>query len=691
MDFFARQDHARRQTGWLILLFTLAVLCTIAMVYVVVQITWLYVWMEVDAGDPFPWWHPKVFVVVTLSTFVIVAMGSLLKITELSSRGGAGIAMTLGGREILPTTEDFFERRLRNVVEEMAIASGTPVPGVYVLERERGINAFAAGHRPSEAVVAVSKGCMEGLSRSELQGVVAHEFSHILNGDMALNLHLIGVLHGLMAISMTGRALVDAVGDAGRVTRSRSGKGGAVILIFGFALNVVGSIGLFYCRMIKACVSRSRERLADASAVQFTRNPEGLGHALIKIGRIDTGSRIRNPGAEEVSHCFFASGLRFSGFPTHPPLVKRITWLIPSFDGVFLRASLEDLREELGRTGDVPAEALKEKKPDVVDFFTNPTRAAMTAAILHEGVKRSGPSEQISSPRELLNHVGKPLQAHVERAKALIASIPAELRRHVEDPHGARTVVYWMLLDEKEDLRARQLDLLAVHLEPRTLQKLNEARPMFEVLRPELRLPVLDLALPVLRNLSASQYTGFRDRIDDLVLLDKRVTLTEFALRTLLRHHLDPQFGLAPRRPYVNYYALRGLADETSLVLCALARAGHRDEAAAHRAFDAAVKALKATKGEYLWRETDLQTWGSLEQALSRLQTSSFKVKQWFLGAALVCMTHDQQMTVAEVELFRVVADLLDCPVPPWVAPTELSTRQAPSTSTADPDPGARR
>jgi Zn-dependent protease with chaperone function len=689
MDFFARQDQARRHTVWLILLFALAVLCTIAMVYVVVQITWLYVASDMDAADSFRWWRPTLFLVVTLITGVIVALGSLFKIAELASEGGAGIAVSLGGREVLPTTDNFFERRLRNVVEEMAIASGTPVPAVFVMERERGMNAFAAGHRPSEAVVAVSKGAMEALTRSELQGVVAHEFSHILNGDMALNLHLMGVLHGLMGIAMTGRVLVEAVGDSSRVSNSRSGKGGGIILLFGFALNVVGSIGVFYCRMIKACVSRTRERLADAAAVQFTRNPEGLGNALIKVGRIDTGSRIRNPRAEEVSHCFFATGIRLTGFATHPPLEQRIRWLMPSFDGVFTRASLEDLRREVGLIEAAPPEALVEEKPDVVDFFTNPTRAAVSAAILHHGVKRPQPSVQFSSPRDLLDQVGKPMQEHVDHARALIKSIPSEVRHHLEDAHGACTVIYWMLLDEDGDARSLQLDLLATRLEEQLLAKLNASRPMLQVLTPELRLPILDLALPALRTLSDAQYAEFRKVIDALVLVDGRISLTEFAVRKLLRHHLDPEFGLAPRRPKVNYYALRGLAQEASRVLTQLARSGDAELGVAREAFDAAVDSLRSTKGEYRWVETGPQDWEQLDEALSKLQTGSFKVKRWFLGAALVCMTRDRQMTLAEVELFRVIADLLDCPVPPWVAPTPPSVEELGAGSDPGQCPGA--
>lgn len=675
MDFFARQDHARRRTGWLIFLFCIAVLATISMVYVAVQATWFFLWADNDLGgaDAFIWWRPTVFLIVSLCTFLIVVVGSLGKISQLSAEGGEGVALRLGGKEVLPTTTEFFERRLRNVVEEMSIASGTPVPRVFVLESERGINAFAAGFQMSEAVVAVSKATNETLTRNELQGVVAHEFSHILNGDMALNIRLMGVLHGLMAIAVTGRVILEVVGDSSsRRIRARSEKGDirGVALVFGFSLLVIGSIGLFFCRMIKASVSRSRERLADASAVQFTRNPEGLANALIKIGRLDTGSRIRHPKAEEISHLFFAKGLRLTGFATHPPLLERIQWLDPSFDGIFQRASLEELRAEVGLVEEVPAESLTDKKPDVVDLFTNPQQLAVAAAILQED--STDPSSQVfSNPSTLLEHVGKPMSGHVERAKELLASIPHDLRHHLEDSYGARVVIYWMLLHVDEDKRSLQLDLLATRLETQVLDALNQARPALEVLTPELCLPILDLALPVLRTLSKDQYGEFRTLVDELILLDKKVNVHEFALRKLLHHHLDPEFGLAPRKQYVKFYALRGVPYETSVVLSAFAQHGHSDPGLARAAFDAAVASLGTTKGEYAWVEREEISWRVLDEAVGVLQTTSFGVKRWFLGASLLCMTHDEQMTVKEVELFRVIADVLGCPVPPWVAPLE--------------------
>lgn len=676
MDFFAKQDHARRQTTWLVSMYLLAVLATIFLVYFVPAVLWT-MWgaittTEETLPDAF-WWHPTLFAIVFLSTVVIVSTAALTKISQLRAGGGCGVALMLGGREILPTAEGFFERRLRNVVEEMAIASGVPVPRVFVMERERGINAFAAGYSPSDAVVAVSKGCMEALNRDELQGVIAHEFSHILNGDMALNLHLIGGLHGLSVIAVIGRA-VRTPGEDGLfdLWDAVDGIKGAIavclIMLLGLVVELVGYAGLFFCRMIKAGVSRSRERLADAAAVQFTRNPAGLAGALFKIGRIDRHSELRCVRAEQVSHMCFGQGVSSLMFPTHPPLRERIRWLDPQFDGKFPRASLEDLKREVGLVEEVPEEELKEEKPDVVDVFTDPARAVIAGAVLEQAAVPR-PKAPVSNPLHLLERIGEPMEHHTERARQLLASIPDALRGHLRDPYSATVVVYWMLLHVKEEVRTQQMDLLAQRLDAQTLEALNRARPVMEVLPAELRLPVLDLAVPVLRTLAKNQYLEFMSLVEDLIVLDQKINLTEFVFRKLLRHHLDPEFGLCPRRRMVNFYAIRGLAREASVLLSALAQYGQPDADSARQAFEHAADSLKTTRGDYSWIPREEMTWRSVGEALDRFQTGSFQVKRWLLGAALTCMIHDGEMTLPEVELFRVIADLLECPVPPWVAP----------------------
>ena len=318
MNFFEHQDQARQNTKQLMGLFGLAIAGMILSIYAVVVLTLL----NDSVGG---WWQPEVLFVVSLGTLAVVGSGSGYKILQLR-QGGKAVAQSLGGRLVDLQTRDANEQALLNVVEEIAIASGTPIPAVYLLQHEPGINAFAAGYTPNDAVIGVTRGCLEKLDRDELQGVIAHEFSHILNGDMRLNIQLIGVLQGILLIYIIGRVLLRSAGSS----RGRSGRGkGNGVVFIGLALMAIGGIGLLCGRLIKSAVSRQREFLADSSAVQFTRNPSGISSALKKLGGYIEGSRIDSPKAEEASHLFFGNALNPSDFlnglfATHPPLGERI-------------------------------------------------------------------------------------------------------------------------------------------------------------------------------------------------------------------------------------------------------------------------------------------------------------------------------------------------------------------------------
>ena len=308
MDFFESQDAARQKTGRLVLLFVLAVVSIIVSVYLVVSGALFYTAETEEARL----WHPELFLAVATATVAVVAGGSLYKIAQLRG-GGRVVAEALGGRLIPRDATDPQQRKILNVVEEMAIASGVPVPEVFVMEEEPGINAFAAGKTFSDAAIGVSRGAMKLLTRDELQGVIAHEFSHILNGDMKLNLRLIGVLHGILILAIIGRIVLRSAAFSGG-GRSRDDKGaGAIFMILGIGLLAIGYIGVFFGHLIKSAISRQREFLADASAVQFTRNPDGIGGALKKIGGLSYGSKLINGRAEEVSHMCFGNALPPTG------------------------------------------------------------------------------------------------------------------------------------------------------------------------------------------------------------------------------------------------------------------------------------------------------------------------------------------------------------------------------------------
>ncbi len=311
MRFREHQDQARSATRRLLLLFLLTVLLTVAALNGVLALLWK---LQVGGAFGFPRWFFETNTVVA-TTFILG--GSWLEALQLR-KGGAHVAQMVGGRELL-VAGDERERRLRNTVEEIAIASGLRAPRIFVLPRDDSINAFAAGWEQQDSVIAVTRGALERLTRDELQGVVAHEFSHILHGDARLNMRLIGHVWGLQLLFMLGRDLFDMTDARGR----RS-----AFVLLGLGLMAVGSIGWLAGRLLKAAVSRQREFLADAAAVQFTRLPSGIGGALRKIAGQATpdAPRVRSSRAEAISHMLLASDIFIGGgaLATHPPLSERI-------------------------------------------------------------------------------------------------------------------------------------------------------------------------------------------------------------------------------------------------------------------------------------------------------------------------------------------------------------------------------
>jgi Zn-dependent protease with chaperone function len=630
-DFFARQDDARRQSGRLVVLFALAVAGVALAVYLVALLAGSWA-----AGSRFALWQPRLFAWTTSGTLLFVAAASLWKMQELAS-GGAAVARALGGKLVPPQTQDPQERTLRNVVEEMAIASGTPVPDIYLLESEGGINAFAAGHGTSDAAICVTRGSLELLSRDELQGVVAHEFSHILNGDMLLNLRLLGWLNGILVVSQLGEIMF-------RGMRRSSGRSAAAIYAVAAGLYVIGYLGYFFGRLIKCAVARQREYLGDASAVQFTRNPEGLAGALKKIGGLTLGSRLQHPHASEMSHMFFGNALEkawLHALDTHPPLEDRIRRLEPRFDGRLPKVQ--------------PARPL--------------TPATAAAAYVARPAPAPPESDQLLSGAHvsaLLNQVGEPLQQHLELARRTLAVIPDAVRAACREPLGACALIYGLLLDRDPAVRARQEQIVGSQDSPAVLRELRRLFPELCGVPPQIRLPLLDLALPALRSLSPQQFTRLKSATELLSAEDGRETLFEFALRYLLLRHLEPRYLPRPSQA-VQIYALRGVQQQCSCVLSSLARAGHRDEESASAAFDRGALILREPKADIQFLPSAQCRRTPLMQALATLEGTTPQIKRRLLAACLECLVHDGVVKVDEIELFRAFADALGCPIPPWL------------------------
>ncbi len=649
MDFFARQDQAHRRTRWLVFYFVSAVVLMIVAIYAVVAYIYLVLPQQRrgDYGEVTwdVWLHPGLLLLVAAGVLLVVGAGSLYKTLELRS-GGETVALMLGGRRVIPNSDDPLERRLLNIVEEIAIASGIAVPPVYVLDQEQGINAFAAGWDPNEAVVAVNRGTLEFLSRDELQGVIAHEFSHILNGDMRLNIRLIGLLNGILLVGMVGYYVMRSAWFGGRRRRRSSDKGSGGIVLVGLAVFIIGSIGLLFGRLIKAAVSREREYLADASAVQFTRNPHGIGGALKKIGGLSHGSAVGNPNAPTASHMFFASALLHfnSGlFATHPPLVKRIQALDPQFDGTFPPVQ----RLPASTT---PAPAHKTASRDL----------PIPRAIL-PGMGQAIPIEPVT----LLAAAGNPSPKHLARSRELIDSLPEQLATAARQPFAARAVAYVLLLDDDAHIRRRQLEFIESLDGTETRRETEQLVPHRESLAPQHFLPLMEILQGTLRELSPPQFQQFRRTVRKLVNADQRRTLFEFILEQMLVKKLARSFE--PGRPrQVRYRAMRPLLPDMTVLLSALAHVGHSDSTAAAEAYRAAAAQLADDLPAELLPPEQCSV-EDLGKALARLEEATPIIKQRFLSAAISTVLADKKVEPAEAELLRAVSDAVDVPLPPMI------------------------
>ncbi len=678
MDFFEHQDRARRKSGMLVFYFILAVIFIIAGVYFAFVLT-IYGVKTYEAQKQvrpeqrqeavtLRLWYPELFLGISAGTIFLVTCGSLYKIASLSG-GGEAVASMLGGQLIDPGTRDADERKLLNVVEEMAIASGTPVPPVYLLADEEGINAFAAGFSTENAVIGVTRGCMHLLNRDELQGVIAHEFSHILNGDMRLNIRLIGILHGILLIGMIGFLIfrIMLYSGAGRRRSSGGKKGGGQlpIIVLGLLLMIVGYVGVFFGKLIKSALSRQREYLADASSVQFTRNPSGIANALKKIGGLFSGSRIGNSHAEEASHLFFGNALKssFLGMmSTHPPLAKRIRRVEPRFDGTYPEVERPKGARPALKDQYAGAEAEAEAGPETPGEEAG--LGEIGTEIFGTGALGRGAETIAIVPAMLIAQVGMPQAAHLNYAKALRKSIPEPLTEAAHEAYGARAVIYGLLLDPDESIRAKQLKRLEARAESAVYNDTIKLLPEFAKLDPRQYLPLVDIALPALQALSERQYQFFRENVQYLAEADEQISLFEYALQRTLLRNLEPKFSRRKRTP-IKYYALKPVRAECAVLLSTLARIGEEDAGEAGKAFTMGSSRLKLKPGAVTFLPEDQCTLTAVDEALERLDTVAPKQKKLLIEACAICIAADRKITVDEAELLRVVADSLGCPIPP--------------------------
>jgi hypothetical protein len=453
-------------------------------------------------------------------------------------------------------------------------------------------------------------GCLQKLTRDELQGVVAHEFSHILNGDMRLNLRLIGTIHGILVIGLIGYLILRGAGSSSSSRSSSSGKDsgiGAVLamLAVGVALMIIGYVGVFFGRLIQAAVSRQREFLADASSVQFTRNPRGIIGALRKIGGYDagtSGSILKNPHALETAHLFFASGIKLSFtnlLATHPPIEQRIRALDPT--------------------------------------------SAVMQAVAHASAGAAGRDRHDCRARsfrklaaaDVTRAVGRPTPQTMRFASDILASVPAPLRRAAEDPFSARALTLALLLADDPSLRAKQSEAVLSQLDRATHDQMLRLMPEVQRLDAAARLPVLEIAVPALRRMSDVQVKPFLLATKSLIEADAQVSLFEYAIFKILRRHL--RAGGVSRPTAVKYFSIRPVLPDAVTVISALAYSG-KDDASGADAFAAGFAQLDAPEPLPAAADRSLV---ALDAALNRLNESSPGVKRRIVNAAAHAVAAD--------------------------------------------------
>ncbi|HET7809305.1 MAG TPA: M48 family metalloprotease [Steroidobacteraceae bacterium] len=630
MDFYARQEAARRTTRWLLLAF----LVSVALVVVAIDAVVLVLFGAAEPNSS----PASALVFTTIVVLAIVCGASLFKTLSLRAGGGV-VARSLGGVRIERSTRDPALRRLHNVVEEMAIASGVTMPEVYVLENEDGINALAAGNTPADAAIAVTRGAAMLLKRDELQGVVAHEFSHILNGDMRLNLRLLGWTFGLLAIAIVARVVLQSSPRSGRSSSRRDGAG--ALMLAALAVMVLGYVGVFFGRLLQAAVARHRERLADASAVQFTRDPMGLTGALLKIAGLSAGSRLVTPNAEEVAHMLFAPGLNRL-MATHPSLEERLRELNPNF-----RAS------ELPALAAAAARDAQRQRQADAGFQRGEAEAGTSA--------RPMPVTELATNAAVIAaQAGTIASEQVQYAQRVRSAIPEGLRDFIDSADHARTLVLAVLLSKIPEAQAVQRRVLEEAWGPELSAQVFAQRGLADALAPALRLPAVQQLFPALRRLSLAERQKLRDVVNALALADSRIDVFECCLNLLLAACLYDELEGAPLHGNAS---LLQETDSIHVLFCVLAAQGTADAALAARAYEAGVSVVLP---QHRPAFAEVPGWPTaLKDALARLVHLKPFAKKVLIEGMVRCIAHDRTLSVAEGELLRTVCAVLHCPLPP--------------------------
>jgi len=637
MDFFERQRHVRAASKRMVVLFILAVLGITAMV----NLPFIAAAEFKQSGTVTPERLIELSATVSSAVLLLITAVTIVRMLMLRQGGGVKVAESLGAVRVPDMPTDLALKRYRNVVEEIAIASSTPVPVLYYLPNDAGINAFAAGYTPADAAVCVTQGSLDRLNRDELQGVIAHEFSHIVNGDMRLSLKLIGVLAGITALSVIGRVLLYS-GDG----RSRDRDNSLPLWVLGLVVMAAGWIGVFFGRLIKAAVSRQREYLADASAVQFTRQTSGLTGALKKIGGLQAGSVLRSPRTENVSHMLFGQGMRFSGlYATHPPLIKRIQVLEPNF----APSNLDEMRK---RWFYQPPDGLAEDA--AMGFADAPVQQAPV---------QQAPPRRLNA-REYAAAVGNPTAASYQAGATARKAIPQNLTDLAHNPAKAVPLIYGLIFDRNMNVRQAQYQIVArYHGKQVADEAWRCSAAMVQHLDPSLRLPLASIAFPALRGRPEAETRLMTTVIGELIKADGQIDIFEYCLGTLVFVSLHE--ALTSGSPWKSRrQSLASAQNAISCLIAVLAQTANRDPRVAAAAFQAGISvAYPQAQIPFLPALGIL----ALEQVWPVIDGLEGNDKATVVAAVVTTVMADKVVTEEESELLRTVCGVLHCPVPPVV------------------------
>ncbi|MEW8289755.1 MAG: M48 family metallopeptidase [Candidatus Thiodiazotropha endolucinida] len=630
MNFFEHQDQAKRNTRRLVLLFLLAVVIIVITIDAVLLLLFGNVLSDTAGTSQtlsgFLTDNSAILLFGSGGTGAAIGLASLFRSASLRDGGGT-VARQMGGVPVEADPKDPLRQRLRNVVEEIAIASGVPVPEIYIMEQESGINAFAAGYSPSDAAVAVTRGTLESLNREELQGVIAHEFSHIFNGDMRLNIRLIGALFGIMILAIAGRRILSSA----RFSSSSKNNGGGAIILFAAALTAIGYIGLFFARWIKAAVSRQREYLADASAVQFTRNPQGIAGALKKIAAHSQGASLTRD-SEEIAHMLFGQGMRATLFATHPPIIGRIQRIEPGF------------REQ--ELGEIAKRMLRRSRRE----------AEREAAATQAASAKRAPFD----PRTIIEGIGRPGWEQIMAAAALAATLPESLVSAARSTEWAPELLLCILLDKEESIRDQQLFAIARRLGAESETQVRYLMTSAMPIQPEQRLPLLEIAFPALKRRPVEFIHRLLDTVTEIVHLDGKIEVFEFLLAKVISLHLTDALNPAQSHTGGN----RTLADQAQAVrdvIAILADHGHKASELIHRSYENGINSIGL---EHLPMQRPTDWVKTLDMALDQLDELKNKEKERLITALMETILTDTQVATEELELLRAIGSALHIPLP---------------------------